>query len=200
MSDVSHQAPYAAVVAKLIEPPEFTPEPEPVSGLDDRVPRATVLQHGPFARDPDGIAVIKERESDDRRLYALRFDDLSGNRWFWLMAAERHELGWVAHGVAGGSDGPAHSEPATPQPSSVGSGPWLNLCGQWGGETFYAGGELHAAGAEIGRVRLTLADGSQLEDDGIGDVSLFIGRRGEPPKTIDVFAPDGTLLSSRKAF
>jgi len=49
-------------------------------------------------------------------------------------------------------------------------------------------------------MRLTLADDSQLEDDGAGDVSLFIGRRGEPPKTVDVYAPDGKLLSSRRAF
>ncbi len=71
---------------------------------------------------------------------------------------------------------------------------------QWGGDTLYAGGSLHAAGTEIGRVGLTLADGSQLKDDGAGAVSLFIGRRGEPPKTIDVYAPEGKLLSSRRAF
>jgi hypothetical protein len=82
----------------------------------------------------------------------------------------------------------------------VGSGPWLNLCGQWGGDTFYAGGRLDTAGVQIGRVHLTLNDGSQLEDDGIGDVSLFIGSHGEPPTSIEIYAPNGTLLSSRKAF
>ena len=155
------------------------------------------MSHGPFARDSAAITVIKERASVDRRLYAVTFDDLAGNRWFWLVAAEHSEQGWVAHGVAGGSNGPAEGERATPRPSSVGSRPWLNLCGQWGGETFYAGGRLDPAGAEIGRVQLTFDDGSQLEDDGIADVSLFIGRHGESPRTVDIYAPDGTLLSSR---
>lgn len=165
----------------------------------DLVPRAGLMSHGPFARDPAGVEVLTERESCDRRLYAVTFDDFEGNRWFWLVAAERSERGWVAHGVAGGSNGPAERERGTSRPSSVGSRPWLNLCGQWGGETFYAGGSLDPAGAEIGRVQLTLDGGSQLEDDGIGDVSLFIGCHGEPPRTVDIYAPDGALLSSHNA-
>lgn len=197
--DMSHRDPYVAVVAELSRPPDLPPEPERVSRVDDRVPRAGSMSHGPFARDPASIAVLKERESDDRRLYAVSFDDPNGNRWFWLVAVERSEMGWVAHGVAGGSNGPARKEPRTPRPGSSGSGPWLNLCGQWGGDTFYAGGRLDPAGAEIGRVQLTLDDGSQLEDDGIGDVSLFIGRHGDSPRTVDIYSPDGGLLSSRNA-
>jgi hypothetical protein len=165
----------------------------------DRVPRTRVMSHAPFARDPAVIAVVEERGSVDRRLYAVTFGDFEGNWWFWLVATERSERGWVAHGVAGGSNGPAERERGTPRPSSVGSRPWLNLCGQWGGETFYAGGSLDPPGAEIGRVQLTLDDGSQLEDDGIADVSLFIGRHGGPPRTVDIYAPDGALLSSHNA-
>jgi hypothetical protein len=116
-----------------------------------------------------------------------------------MLNAERCEMGSVAHGVAGGSDGPARQERRTPRPSSVGCEPWFNLRSQWGGDAFYAGGSLRPAGAEIGRVQLTLADGSQLEDDGIGDVSLFIGRHGEPPRTVDIYGSDGALLSSRNA-
>ncbi|MGH2892039.1 MAG: hypothetical protein ACRDPM_02050 [Solirubrobacteraceae bacterium] len=158
------------------------------------------MSNGPFARDPHAIAVIKEREGVDRRLYAVTFDDFEGNRWFWMVATERSEGGWVAHGVAGGSDGPAEPHSGTPRPTSVASRPRLNLCGQWGGETFYAGGRLDPAGAEIGRVQLTLDDGRQLEDDGIGDVSLFIGRHGESPRTVHIYAPDGTLLSTNDAW
>jgi hypothetical protein len=159
-----------------------------------------LMSHGPFARDPSAILVIRERESGDRRLYAVSFEDFQGNRWFWLIAAERSESGWVAHGVAGGSNGPAPREWGTPRPSSAGSGPWLNLCGQWGGDKFYAGGGLDPAGATIGRVQLTLSDGSRLEDDGVADVSLFIGRHGQPPKTVDIYAPDGVLVSTRNAY
>jgi hypothetical protein len=197
--DVAQRDPYAAVVASLTAPSDFSPEPKPVAWTVDVVPRASLMSHGPFARDPAVIAVVKERGSVDRRLYAVTFDDSEGNRWFWLVATERSERGWVAHGVAGGSNGPAERERGTPRPSPVGSRPWLNLCGQWGGETFYAGGSLDPAGAEIGRVQLTLDDGSQLEDDGIADVSLFIGRHGEPPRTVDIYAPDDALLSSHNA-
>lgn len=164
------------------------------------MPRAGFMSRGPFARDPTSITVLKWRERDDRRLYAVSFVDLHGNHWFWLAAAERSETGWVAHGVAGGSDGPARREQRAPRPASVGFGPWLNLCGQWGGDAFYAGGRLDPAGTEIGLVCLTLNDGSQLEDDGIGGVSLFIGHHGEPPTSVEIYAPNGTLLSSRKAF
>lgn len=197
--DVAQRDPHAAVVASLTAPSDFNPEPEPAAWTDDRVPSARAMSHGPFARDPAAIAVIKQREWVDRRLYAVIFDDFEGNRWFWLVAAERSERGWVAHGVAGGSNGPAERGGEMPRPSSVGSRPWLNLCGQWGGETFYAGGSLDPAGAEIGRVQLTLDDGSHLEDDGIGHVSLFIGRHGRPPRTVDIYAPDGVLLSSHQA-
>ncbi|MFZ1996369.1 MAG: hypothetical protein WAU75_19815 [Solirubrobacteraceae bacterium] len=163
------------------------------------MPRARLTSHGPFARDPGAIAVIKERESGDRRLYAVTFDDLKGNRWFWLVAAERSERRWIAHGVAGGSNGPAEREREAPRPFRCGISSMAHLCGQWGGQTFYAGGRLDPAGAEIGRVELTLDDGSQLEDDGISNVALFIGRHGEAPRTVDIYAPDGALLSSHNA-
>jgi hypothetical protein len=197
---VAHDDPFAAVVAELTAPPDFNPEPDPIFGVEDRAPRATFMAHGPFARDPAVIAVLKQRERDGRRLYAVSFDDLQGNRWFWLVAAERGGKGWTAHGVAGGSDGPASRERRTPRPSSAGPGPWLNLCGQWGGDMFYAGGDLDAGGVEIGRVQLTLNDGSHLEDDGVGGASLFIGRRGAPPTSVEIYAPDGALISRRRAF
>jgi hypothetical protein len=196
---VAHEDSLAAVIAELTAPPEFTSEPDPVFRDHDRVPRARTRSHGPFARDPAAITVHKQRASDNRRLYAVGLDDLQGNWWFWLVATELGADGWAAHGVAGGSNGPVGRERGTPRPSSVGSSPWLNLCGQWGGDTFYAGGRLDSAGAEIGRVQLTLNDGSQLEDDGVGDVSLFIGRHGEPPGYVEIFAPDGALLSKRNA-
>lgn len=197
---MAHRDPYDAVVAELTAPPGFVSAPRGVSGSGDRVHRAMVMPYGPFARDPAKIEVLKERANGDRRLYAVHFDDLDGNRWFWLVAAVGGEIGWLAHGVAGGSDGQARGTRRTVRPSADRSTPWLNLCGQWGGDTFYAGGQLHSAGASIGRVRLILADGTQLEDDGIADVSLFIGRKGEAPKTVDVYASDGVLLTSHDAY
>jgi hypothetical protein len=65
--------------------------------------------------------------------------------------------------------------------------PWLNLCGQWGGDTFSPVGELHSGNEEIGRVQVTLTDCSQLVDDGTGDVALFVGCRGQPPASVDIY-------------
>jgi hypothetical protein len=76
----------------------------------------------------------------------------------------------------------------------------LKLCGQWGADRFYAGGELHVGNSRVGLVRVTLADGTQLTDDGDADVALFVGRRGDPPAVVDIFATNGMLLSSRTAF
>jgi hypothetical protein len=197
---MAHDEPLAAVIAELTAPSDFELPAAQVFGDKDQVPRATITSHGPFARDPTSIEVQKQRESDNRRLYAVSFDDLKGNRWFWLVATELGADGWSAHGVAGGSDGPVSRKRETSRPSPAGSAPSLNLCGRWGGDTFYAGGQLDSAGAEIGRVQLTLEDGSQLEDDGVGAVSLFIGHHGEPPTSVEIFAPDGALLSKRKAF
>ena len=197
---VPHRDPRQAVVAELTAPMGYTPPEERFSDMNDPVPRASVMSHGPYAADPDAIEFLKERTSDDRHLFAVTFDDLMGNRWFWLVAAERAEHGWTAHGVAGGSDGPAR---ASGEPSPVAlsrSTPWLNLCGQWGGDTFYAGGELHSGSTEIARVQVTLTDGSQLVDDGTAGVALFVGRHGEPPASVEIFATDGTVLSSRSAF
>jgi hypothetical protein len=196
---VAHNDPLAAVTAELTAPPGLHPGPDRTFGAETRAPRATVMWHGPFARDPAAITVHKQRESDGRRLYAVSFDDLQGNWWLWLVAAESGPTGWTAHGVAGGSDGPVSQRRRPARPSSAGSAPWLNLCGQWGGDTFYAGGSLDSGGAEIGRVRLTLNDGSQLEDDGVGGVSLFIGHRGEPPTAVEIYAPDEALISKRNA-
>jgi hypothetical protein len=49
-------------------------------------------------------------------------------------------------------------------------------------------------------VQLTLNDGSQLEDDGAGDVSLSIGRHGERPACVEIYAPDGALISRHDPF
>ena len=194
---MAYDDPLAAVIARLTAPSEFPPEPDRTSRDQGQAPHASISYAGPFARDPAAITVHKQREQDDRRLYAVGFDDLQGNWWFWLIATELSADGWTAHGVAGGSDGPVTRRRATPRHAPGGSAPWLNLCGHWGGDTFYAGGTLDNAGVQIGRAQLTLSDGSRLHDDGVGDVSLFIGHHGEPPASVETFAPDGALLSKR---
>lgn len=75
-----------------------------------------------------------------------------------------------------------------------------HLAGQWGQDRFYAGGDLHAASARLGHVRLTLADGTELTADAGADIALFISDRPEPPAKVDIYDLDGRLLASHKAF
>jgi hypothetical protein len=195
---MGHSDPRQAVLAHLTQPaarqasiPETTPEIEPSTG-----PVASLHRGKSFEAEPDSVEFHKERGTADRRLFAVSFTDVAENDWFWLVAAELDEAGWTAHGVAGGSDGPAPGR----RPGLTQAAPWLNLCGQWGADRFYAGGELHVGSSRVGLVRITLADGTQLTDDGDADVALFVGRRGDPPTVVDIFATNGMLLSSRAAF
>jgi hypothetical protein len=195
---MGHPDPRQAVMAHLTQPtgrealmPEATQEINPSTG-----PVASFRRGKSFEADPDSIEFRKERGTEDRRLFAVSFTDEAGNDWFWLVAAELDETGWTAHGVAGGTDGPAPGR----RPGLTRAAPWLNLCGQWGADRFYAGGELHVGNSRVGLVRVTLADGTQLSDDGDAGVALFVGRRGDPPAVVDIFASNGMLLSSRTAF
>lgn len=149
-----------------------------------------------YAARPDSIKIVKERGEPDRRLFAVTFDDQSGNRWFYLVAAELGTAGWIAHGVAGGSDGPAR---ANPRPRSR-SKPWLNFCGQWGTDRVYAGGQIHAGGTSVDQVRLKLSDETELTDDADADVALFVSLRGAQPNTIMFLDARGSLICAQRAF
>ncbi len=158
-------------------------------------PVPVVYAGKPYVARLDSIEIRKERGVDDRRLFAVAFNDISGNRWSYLVAAERKGDGWVAHGVAGGSDGPMTSR------RSSGSGtPSIDIYGQWGADRLYVGGELDPGAAVVGNVRLTFSDGTQVTDDGEYGVALFVGPRGAGPATVEVFDEHGDLLVSRKAF
>jgi hypothetical protein len=96
----------------------------------------------PYEARPDSIEIRKERGLEDRRLFAVAFDDLSGNRWSYLVAVEHDGDGWVAHGVAGGSDGRPRTNRRPPRPAPVSTRPPIHIVGQWGADRVYAGGEL----------------------------------------------------------
>ncbi len=145
----------------------------------------------PFTADRTTIQFVKERSIHGRRLYAVTFDDEQHESWFWLIAAERDPTGnWTAVDVAGGSG-------QSPQRSQ----PWLDLCGSWGQGRLYAGGEICTAGASVGVVRLTLADGTQLTDDAQADVALFLSDQvAAEPATVDIYDTNGHLLATHAAF
>ena len=56
----------------------------------------------------------------------------------------------------------------------------------------YAGGDIRP-GVNIAQVRLTLADGTQLSDDGRGGVALFLSLHGSEPATV-------TFLTTKEAW
>jgi hypothetical protein len=130
-------------------------------------------------------------------LFAVAVDDLSGNRWSYLVAVEHDGDGWVAHGVAGGSDGPPRTNRRPPRPSPVSTHQSVHVYGQWGADRLYVGAELHPGMGPVGRVRSTLADGTQITDDGESGVVLFVGRAGSRPANVDVFDDHEDLLASR---
>lgn len=143
----------------------------------------------PFSAERATTQLVKELGDSDRRLAAFTFDDAAARRWFYLVAAERDEHGgWTAHGVGGGCGG----MPQRPAP-------WLNFCGAWGEGRLYGGGQVHHAGAQLSRVRLTLEDGTQLEDDTAGDVALFVSHHDAAPAGVDLYDADGHLAASHPA-
>jgi hypothetical protein len=152
-------------------------------------PLSRVLSGKPFSAERATIQFIKERGDSDRRLAAVTFDDTHARRWFYLVAAERDEHGaWAAHGIAGGCGG-------VPQRST----PWLNFCGAWGTGRLYCGGQVHAADTELSRIRLTLASGTQLEDDTAGDVALFVSDDDAAPVGVELYDAAGHVTASQPA-
>lgn len=190
--------PRRAVIEHLTQPAsgQLPLHREALPGDPPTRPVASVVRGNPFTADPDSIEFLKERAAGDRRLFAVTFDDQFANHWFWLVAAELDDTSWSAHGVAGGSDGPAGQSRESPARSR----PWLNLCGQWGTNRFYAGGKLHAAGARLGHVCLTLADGTELRDTADDGVALFISDLPHEPAMVDIYEVDGQLLVRHKVF
>jgi hypothetical protein len=196
---MGHPDPRMAVLADLTQPAaREVSMPRAARKINlSAGPVASVDRGVPFVADMNSVQFLKERGTDAQRLFAVSFRDEVRNHWFWLVAAEFEEqAGWKAHGVAGGSGGPAQGR----RPELTHPAPWLNFCGQWGADRFYAGGELRSGNSRVGLVRVTLVDGAELTDDAVGDVALFVGRRGEPPAVVDIFDVDGSLLSSSKAF
>lgn len=75
------------------------------------------------------------------------------------------------------------------------------MFGQWGSGVLYVGAKLrwdpHGA---VTAIRLTLADGTELTEDAIGDLALFVARRGPEPDTVHMLDADGVVLAIHAAF
>jgi hypothetical protein len=150
-------------------------------------PTARVVTGGLATADPASIEFVKARGTNERQLFAMTFDDQDNRSWFALLAVERDADGgpWIPHDVAVGSG-------EIPQRSS----PWLNLAAQWGQGRLYAGGQIHTAGATLSKVRLTLEDDSELEDDAEGNVALFVAEHDAAPASVTIYDTDGQPLTT----
>jgi hypothetical protein len=199
--------PREAVLEHLARKPRPGPLPQPAGQPWPRTPAevppadrprpVAFFRAGGIGADPASVVFLKERGTSNRRLYAVNFDDHQGQPWHWLVAAEQdeHTGSWTARRVAGGGGSWGQHDPWHA------SEPRLNFCGAWGGEGliktgFHGGGEVHRAGADVARVRLTFANGVALEDDAEADLSLCLtDQRVEMPVTIEFFDSAGNLLA-----
>lgn len=186
---MAEQDPRRAILEQLVE---RSTKREPLRRSNDPTRPVASLSGRPFTADPATVRFLKERAIPGRRLFAVTFDDEEEQGWFWLVAAEQDQTGaWVASGGAGGSGhGPEQRDE-----------PWVNLAGWWEQGRFYAGGQVHAAGADAARVRLRTANEVELEDDTEGAVVLFLtDRPAHTPVTMDIYDGEGQLLISHAAF
>jgi hypothetical protein len=138
-----------------------------VTGLARRRPRrAAVAYHGDFPFDIDVSTVVfdKERGIDDRRVFAVTFDDAYARQNRYILPVERRADGrWSVVGGAGGS---AH-DPERSEPS-------VNLAGGGWPEHFFAGGRLLGPELGIASVRLRFANEVLLEDTVDDGLVLFL--------------------------
>jgi len=127
----------------------------------------------------------------------MTFVGLDGNGWSYLVAAERSDVGWAAHDVAGGSAGSGQATTRRPKPAQ----PAVDVFGQWGPGVLYVGARLRwdRQGA-VAAVRLTLADGTVLTADAIGGLGLFVARRGAEPDMVQLLDAHGAMLETHAAF
>jgi hypothetical protein len=165
-----------------------------VTGLARRRPRrAAVTYHSDFPFDVDASTVVfrKERGIDDRRVYAVTFEDAYTRPNRYIFPVERHTDGrWSVVGGAGGSAyDPERSEPCA------------NLAGGGWPQRFYAGGRLLGPERGIASVRLRFANEVVLEDTVDEGLVLFLtGLRVELPVLAELCDHNQQVVCAHAAF
>jgi hypothetical protein len=180
--------PWDAVLAHLTRPADGAPATRPAPGTR---PVAVVRSERPYTAKPDTIRLLKQRGIDDRRLYAVTFeDDGPYGPHLDFIGVERDEAGsWSVRGRAGGAGQPPQRDE-----------PWVNLAGWWGHGRFYAGGQVLGTD-RAHSVRLSSRDGTSLEDDTEAGIVLFIADHElELPVTLEIRDHTGHTIASRLDF
>jgi hypothetical protein len=180
--------PWDAVLAHLTRPADRAPATRPAPGTR---PVAVARSGRPYTAKPETIRLLKERASNDRRLYAVTFDD-DGRYGSHLefVGVEQNDTGsWKISGAAGGAGTPPHRDK-----------PWINLAGWWGANRFCAGGQVLGTN-DAHSVRLTSRDGTTLEDDTDAGIVLFIADRElQLPVTLEMRDHTGHTIASQLDF
>ena len=154
-------------------------------------------RHGPqpqILREPDlaSIRVLSERGAGERCAVALTVNDATGERYLIIRELVR-DLG-VASGwrMGGGTEGPDRVLPGKPDP-------YLNMSALATGGTFFAGGRVQSASAEVARVRLVWDDGYLLEDEVQNGAALFLGARDSiDPATAEFLDSAGRVVGAHR--
>jgi hypothetical protein len=157
----------------------------------------TVSGGGLHRAELGSVRFVKHRESPRRRVDFVTFhgsipmfgDDEHEFGYFFALEREP-DGGWHMVGSAGGGGN-----------APVRGRPWVNLAGGYGGDLFYAGGQIERAGTDIDRVEIRFADGRCLDDDAKQDVALFITDYPVVmPSTVVLLDGAGAEVAEHEAF
>jgi hypothetical protein len=146
----------------------------------------------PWTAQLDSVEFVKQREVLGCRLFVVAFEAdhvrLGPVTMHMIVRAERDRGGWVARSVSGGAGG-GEARPREPH---------VNLGGSWGRFGFCGGGEVHAARADIARVRLRFGNGVECEDDTAAGWVLFYTDRPveRPHATVELLDGAGEIVAS----
>ena len=178
-----------AVVAHLVE------RPLPTVHSDRPVRRgwSSSIRHGggPGA-DPATIKFVKTKAYSTCELHEVDYVNHRGWTMHALVETEQEQDGtWTVHPLGGGA-GPAPHR----------SEPWVNLCAGIGPQSFTAGGHVEGDGAEnAASVRLSFADGGEIEDSVDNGVVLFFEPRAiVAPVDVSILDGNGAVLATYQEF
>lgn len=179
----------AAVVAYLVE------RANPTVDADGAVRRGWSSSIGPTGgpgADPATIKFVKTRAFPTCELHEVDYLNHRGWQMHVLIETRQERDGtWRVHPFGGGAGPGPHR-----------SHPWVNLCAGFGPLSFTAGGHVAGDGAEnAASVRLSFADGSEIEDTIDNGVVLFFEPRAVvAPVAVSIFGEDGGVLATYQEF
>ncbi len=140
-----------------------------------------------FDAQPESIHFGKARHTGHRSVYAVTFENQSGQGMRFVFAVRQDDTGaWHFGGGAGGS---AEGSPRRGHP-------WVNLGGGGWPTDFYAGGCVLEHSGAVTRVRLQTANGVTIEDtvDDEDTVLFLTEAEAQAPFVVELLDHTGRLV------